>query len=98
MLDALDLDGGDGRALDRGQERAPERVADGRAEAAFERLGRELPVALRQSLALDGEPPRHLKTRPEVVLIHCHSHEPSYEKKHPNGAPHASRAADPRFG
>src|SRR5215213_805196 len=73
VLDALDLDGGDGRALNRREQRAAQGVADGRAEAALERLRGEAPVSLRERVALDGEAARHLKTRPEVVLIHCHS-------------------------
>jgi hypothetical protein len=73
VLDALNLDGGDGRALNRREQRAAKRVADGRAEAALERLRGEAPVTLRERVALDGEAARHLKTCPEVVLIHCHS-------------------------
>jgi hypothetical protein len=80
VLDALYLDGGDGRALNRREERAAQGVTDGRAEAALERLSREPAVTLRQRLALDGEAAGHLKARPEVVLIHCHSRKPSYEK------------------
>jgi len=39
VQDALDLHRGDGRALQRGQQHAAQRVAEGQAEAAFERLG-----------------------------------------------------------
>ena len=41
--DALDLDGGHRRALQRGEQHAPERVAERVAEAAVERLDRETP-------------------------------------------------------
>src|SRR6201995_2752117 len=41
VQDALDPDAGDGRARNRGQERAPERVADGVAEARLQRLDDE---------------------------------------------------------
>ena len=46
VRDALDLDGRDGRALERGEQHAPERVAERVAEAAVERLDREPPRAL----------------------------------------------------
>ena len=39
MQHAVDLDARDGRALQRGQQHAPKRVAERQAEAALERLG-----------------------------------------------------------
>ena len=41
MQHALDLDRGDGCALQRGQQNAPERIAERQSEAALERLGDE---------------------------------------------------------
>ena len=46
MQHALDPDGGDRRALDRREQRAPQAVPDRRAETALERLGGEPPIAL----------------------------------------------------
>src|SRR5690606_710502 len=43
VLGALDLDGGDGGALDAGEQDAAEGVADGGAEAALERLDDKAP-------------------------------------------------------
>src|SRR5262249_41088070 len=48
VLDALDLDAGDGATFQAGQQDAPQAVAHGDAEAAFKRLGRELTVGVRQ--------------------------------------------------
>ena len=39
MQHAVDLHGGDGRALQRGEQHAAQRVAERQAEAALERLG-----------------------------------------------------------
>ena len=64
---AVDLDRRDRRALDRRQQHAPQRVADGRAEAALERLRVEPPEPIGQRLALELEPLRPLKTFPEHV-------------------------------
>ena len=41
MQDAVNVDGGDGRALERGQQHATQRVAERQAEAALERLGND---------------------------------------------------------
>ena len=49
---ALDADGGDGRSLDRGEQDAPQRVTDRRAEAALERLSGEPPVVRGESLGI----------------------------------------------
>ena len=62
---AVDLDGGDRRAFDRGQQHAPQRVADGRAEAALERLRVEPAEPIGQRLALELQPLGSLKTFPE---------------------------------
>jgi len=52
---AFDADGGDGRALERGKQHAAERVADGDAEAAFERFAGELGVQIIRRLGVDGD-------------------------------------------
>ncbi len=39
MQHAVDVDGGDGGALERRQQDAPQGVAEGQAEAALKRLG-----------------------------------------------------------
>ena len=49
VLDPLDLDLGDGAALQAGQQDAPQAVAHGMAEAAFERLDVELAVRVASS-------------------------------------------------
>jgi hypothetical protein len=59
--DALDLDGRDGRALERREQHPPERVAEGVAEAAVERLDREAPRALVG--VLGDDPGRCVKQR-----------------------------------
>src|SRR5690606_19964363 len=55
---ALDPDRGDRRALERGEEHATERVAEGDAVAALERLAREAAVELGERLLLDVDPAR----------------------------------------
>ena len=67
---AVDLDRGDRRALDRGQQHAPQRVADGRAEPALERLRVEAPEPVGQGLALEFEPLGPLKTFPQHVSVY----------------------------
>ena len=64
---AVDLDGGDRRAFDRGEQHAPQRVADGRAEAALERLRVEPAEPVGERLAFELEPLGSLKTFPQHV-------------------------------
>src|SRR5690606_793100 len=52
---ALDLAADDGRAAQRAQEEPPERVAEGDAEAALERLGHEAAELRSQGLVIDLE-------------------------------------------
>src|SRR5450432_1027026 len=52
---ALDLDGRDGRALQRRQQDAAQAVAQRRAEATLERLARELPVRRREAVGVHLE-------------------------------------------
>ena len=66
---AVDLDGGDRRALDRGEQHAPQRVADRRAEAALERLRVEPAEPVGERLALELEPLGSLKTFPEHRIL-----------------------------
>ena len=68
MQHAVDLHRGDRRALDRGQQHAPQRVADRRAEAALERLRVEPAEPVREGLALELEPLGSLKTFPEHLM------------------------------
>ena len=65
---AVDLDRGDRRAFNRRQQHAAQRVADGRAEAALERLRVEAAEPVGERLALELEPLGPLKTFPEHVL------------------------------
>ncbi len=62
---AVDLHGGDGGAFNRRQQHATQRVADGGAEAALERLRVEPAEPVRQGLALELEPLGSLKSSPE---------------------------------
>ena len=62
---AVDLDGGNGRALDRGQQHAPHGVADGGAEAPFERLSVKTAKSIGQRFTFELETLRPLKTFPE---------------------------------
>jgi hypothetical protein len=64
VLDALDLDLGDGAALQARQEDAPEAVTDRVAEAAFERLDMELAVGVGQFLTVADDPARQFETTP----------------------------------
>jgi hypothetical protein len=58
VLHALDFDRGDRRTLQRRQQYAPERIANGRAVATLERLADELAVGRRQALGVDFQPRR----------------------------------------
>ena len=62
---AVDLDRGDRRAFNRRQQDAAQRVADGGAEAALERLRVEPAEPIGERLALELEPLGSLKTFPE---------------------------------
>src|SRR5262249_23675028 len=64
VLYALDLDLGDGAALQAGQEDAPQAVADGDAKAAFERLGIELSVCVRQGRPIGDHAAWQLQSAP----------------------------------
>jgi len=55
VVHAVDLDGGDGSALDGAEEDATQRIADGVAVAGLERLGDELGVGRRGALLDFGE-------------------------------------------
>src|SRR5262245_28742459 len=62
---AVDLHRGDRRAFDRRQQHAAQRVADGGAEAALERLRVEPAEAIGERLTFELEPLGPLKTFPE---------------------------------
>ena len=55
VIHAFDADRGDGGAFDARQEHAAQRIADGGTETALERLGGELPEALRQGLGVGDQ-------------------------------------------
>ena len=65
MEHAVDLDRGDGRAFYRRQQHSPQRVANRRPEAPFERLSVKAPEPIRQGLALELQTLRPLKTFPQ---------------------------------
>src|SRR5581483_10474283 len=62
---AFDFDRGDGRALDRGEQHAPQRIADGGAEAAFEGLRPDAAVLVAERLGVYREALGFLKTFPK---------------------------------
>ena len=62
---AVDLHRGDRRAFNRRQQHAPQRVADGGAETALERLRVEPAEPVGERLALELQPLGPLKTFPE---------------------------------
>ena len=72
MLDAFDFDSRDGRALNRREQRAPQGIAHGRAESTLEGLRGKASVAVRQSVRICRQTARHLKARPEIILIDSH--------------------------
>ena len=65
---AVNFHGRDRRALDRGEQHAPQRIPDRRSETALERLRVEPAEPICQGVALDLEPLRTLKTFPQHVL------------------------------
>src|SRR4051812_44619628 len=66
---AVDLHCGDGRAFNRREQNATERVADRRPEAALEGLRVKPPEAVGERLALELEALRPLKILPEHLRI-----------------------------
>ena len=66
---AVDLHGRDGRAFDRREQHAPQRVADRGAETALEGLRVEPAEPVRQSFALNFEPLGTLKTSSRASSI-----------------------------
>ena len=75
---AVDLDRGDRRALDRGEQHAAQRVADRRAEPALERLRVEAAEPVGEGLALELEPLRPLKTFPQHVSVFLSVERPAW--------------------
>src|SRR5207245_64368 len=67
---AFDLDSGDGCALNRTEQYAPQSVADGGAEAALKRLCPKHAVFVSQVLGVDGETFRFLKAFPKHCFLH----------------------------
>src|SRR5271165_2536327 len=69
MQHAFDLHCGNRRAFDRTQHHAPQRVADGGAESALERLRPEHPVFVGERTGIARQPLRFLKTSPEHYVF-----------------------------
>src|SRR5205823_4576956 len=69
MQHTLDLDGGNGRALDRAEEHATQGVAHGGAESALEGLRPEASIFIGESLGVGGETFRFLKTLPKCHFV-----------------------------
>src|SRR5712692_1864514 len=67
---AFDLDGGDGCALNRTEQHAPQSVADSGTEAALKRLCPKHAVFVSQVLGVDGETFRFLKAFPKHCFLH----------------------------
>ena len=59
---AIDLDGADGGAFQRGEEDAAERIADGMAVSGFKGFGDEFGVGFRGGGLFLGQPLGHFKT------------------------------------
>src|SRR5262249_41557292 len=68
MQDTFDLDGGDGRALDRGEQDASERISHRRAEAPFEVLREKRSLGGRQRLRVHFATLRFLKSYAKCQL------------------------------
>ena len=64
----LDLDCGNGRALDGGEQHATQRIADSGAEAPLKGLGAELSVLLGERLGIDCKTLGLLKSSPKHVV------------------------------
>ena len=80
MQHAVDLNGGNGRALKRGHQHAAKRVAEGEAEAALERLGDDRRETLRIMARIDFELVRFDKLFP-VLLDHVDNLVPSFAER-----------------
>ncbi len=65
MQHSLDLNGRDGRALDGGQQAAPERITDGSRKAALERLSGKASVGGGEGVVIDFHSLGTLKTLPK---------------------------------
>src|SRR5688572_13477158 len=74
MISALELDMSDGRAFERGKQDTPQAVADGRAEAALERLSGELAIRIGGNLLITDDPRRQFQSTPtnsHCVILLC---------------------------
>ena len=70
MFDTFDLDRSNGCAFDRRKQCSAQGISHGRPEAPLKWLGREASVTLSQSFRVSRQTPRHLKSGPEIILIH----------------------------
>jgi hypothetical protein len=64
----LDLDRGNGRTLDRGEQHATQRIADGGAESPLKGLGAELSIFLGKRLGINCKTLGLLKSSPKHVV------------------------------
>src|SRR2546425_8358256 len=70
MFDTFDFDRSNGGAFDRRKQCSAQGISHGRPEAPLKWLGREASVTLSQSFRVSRQTTRHLKSGPEIILIH----------------------------
>src|SRR2546427_11444495 len=70
MFDTFDLDRSNGCAFDRRKQCSAQGISHGRPGAPLKWLGREASVTLSQSFRVSRQTTRHLKSGPEIILIH----------------------------
>jgi len=73
MLNTFNLDSGNRGALNRRKQSSPERIANGGTETALEGLGGKAAVPFGKCFSVRRQATRHLKSGPEIILIHSHS-------------------------
>src|SRR5262249_25039943 len=72
MLDAFNLDGGDGSSFDRGEEGAAQGVSYRGTEPSLKGLRREAAITFSKRFCIRSQTARHLEPGPEIVLIPRH--------------------------
>ena len=70
MFDTFDLDRSNGCAFDRRKQCSAQGISHGRPEAPLKWLGREASVTFGQGFRVSRQTTRHLKSGPEIILIH----------------------------
>ena len=71
---ALDLDGSNGRAFDRREQHAPQRIANGGAEAALKGLGPEAAIFIGERFGIHRKTLGFLKTFPQHIHVSPSGH------------------------